>query len=62
MVMLALPVLLSKVAVPATTLPPEGNCVEVGVEVGAPACAKPAKDSAATKGVRWNRFMARVGS
>jgi hypothetical protein len=54
MVMLALLVVtvLAMLAVPATTLPPVGNWVEVGVEVGAPACAKPAMASAATKGVR----------
>ena len=64
MVMLALPapVVLAMLAVPATTLPPVGNCVEVGVEVGAPACARPAMANAATRGVGWNRFMARAGS
>ena len=60
MVMLALPapVVLPMLAVPATTLPPVGNCVGAG----APACARPAMANAATNGVRWNRFMARAGS
>ena len=60
MVMLALlvPTVLAMLAVPPTTLPPVGNWVEAGVA----ACAKPATDSAATSGVRWNRFMARADS
>jgi hypothetical protein len=60
MAMLALLVVtvLTMLAVPATTLPPVGNWVEAGVA----ACAKPATDSAATRGVRWNRFMARADS
>jgi hypothetical protein len=49
---------LAMVAVPATTLPPVGSWLGAG----APACARPAMANAATRGVRWNRFMARAAS
>ena len=53
-----LPGLLVILAVPAATFPPVGNWVGAGVA----ACARPATESAVTKGVRWNRFMARADS